>query len=94
MGTTIIGLKELRNNTEKYISAVKRGRSFTVVRRSLPVFQVAPVVVDEWGDEGTWETILDLTKGKNRNITAGQLLEYIREFDAKQGRKVSSKARL
>ncbi len=94
MGTTIIGLKELRNNTEKYISAVKRGRSFTVVRRSRPVFQVAPVVVDEWGDEGTWETILDLTKGKNRNITAGQLLEYIREFDAKQGRKVSSKARL
>ncbi|TSC84604.1 MAG: hypothetical protein G01um101417_135 [Parcubacteria group bacterium Gr01-1014_17] len=90
---TIIGLKELRNNTEKYIGAVKRGRSFMVVRRSEPVFHLAPVPVDEWGDEGTWETILDLTKGKDRNITAGQLLKYIREFDAKQGRKVSSKAR-
>lgn len=89
--TTIIGLKELRENTEKYIGAVGRGRSFTVVRRSRPIFKVMPV--DKWGDEGEWETILDLTKGKDRKITAGQLLSYMRAFDAKQSRKVSKKAR-
>lgn len=87
----IIGLKELRENTEKYIGAAQRGYSFTVVRRSRPIFKVVPV--DKWGDEGQWETILDLTKGKDRNITAEQLLSYLRKFDAKKGRKVSKKAR-
>ena len=90
MGTAIIGLKELRNNTEKYISAVKRGRSFTVVRRSQPVFQVAPVAVDEWGDEGVWETVLDLTKGKYKKMTIDQLAERFQEFDARQSRKIST----
>lgn len=89
---TIIGLKELRENTERYISAINKGRSFTVVRRSRPIFKVMPVV-DEWGDEGHWESILDLTKGKDKKITAGQLLSYMRAFDAKQDRKVSTKAR-
>lgn len=56
----IIGLKELRENTEHYISRVKKGRSFIVVRRSKPVFRVLPV--DEWGDEGVWETVVDFTK--------------------------------
>lgn len=88
---TIIGLKELRGNTEHYISAVNKGRSFTVVRRSRPVFKIIPV--DKWGDEGHWETILDLTKGKDKNITAQELLAYMRAFDAKQGRKISRKAR-
>ncbi len=88
---TIIGLKELRSNTEKYIGAVKRGRSFTVVRRSEPVFYLAPVPVDEWGDEGTWETVLDLRGEPNGGIEAGKLLEMMKTFDAKQSRKVSAK---
>jgi len=91
MGTAIIGLKELRNNTEKYISAVKRGRSFTVVRRSRPIFRVSPEPVDKWGDEGVWETILDLRCEPNGGIEAGKLLEMIKTFDAKQRRKVSAK---
>ena len=86
---SIIGLKELRQNTEKYIGATQRGFSFTVVRRSRPIFKLVPV--DKWGDEGNWETILDLTKGKDKEITAGQLLSYMRAFDAKQSRKVSKK---
>lgn len=89
---TIIGLKELRENTEKYIDAVGRGRSFTVVRRSRPVFTITPTV-DEWGDEGQWETVLSLSKGKYKNMTAGELLQRFREIDARQDRKVSPKAR-
>ena len=86
---TIIGLKDLRENTEKYIGAAGRGHSFTVVRRSRPIFKVVPV--DKWGDEGQWETILDLTKGKYKNMTAGELLKRFNEIDARQARKVSEK---
>lgn len=87
--TDIIGLKEFRVNAEKYISAVSLGKTFTVVRRSKPIFRI--VSVDEWGDEGKWETILDLTKGKHKNMTAGKLLEQFRQIDARQNRKVSTK---
>jgi prevent-host-death family protein len=53
----IIGLKELRENTGKYIAQVSKGKSFTVVKRSKPVFKVVPV--DEWGDEGVWGSLID-----------------------------------
>ena len=88
---TIIGLKELRENTERYISAIHKGRSFTVVRRSRPIFKVMPV--DEWGDEGQWESVLNLTKGKYKKMTAGELLQRFREIDARQARKIPKKAR-
>ena len=52
----IIGLKELRDNTAKYISQVEKGRSFVVVRRSKPIFKLTPV--DEFGDEGSWENLV------------------------------------
>jgi antitoxin (DNA-binding transcriptional repressor) of toxin-antitoxin stability system len=51
----IIGLKELRLNIEKYIQLIQKGHSFIVMRKSNPVFKLEPV--DEWGDEGTWETV-------------------------------------
>jgi len=38
----IIGFKDLRENADKYIDAVARGRSFTVVRRSRPIFKMTP----------------------------------------------------
>lgn len=88
MATAIIGLKELRTNTEKYIGAVKRGRSFTVVRRSAPVFHITPVPVDEWGDTGTWETALDLRGEPGGGVEAGKLLRMMQKIDAKQRRKI------
>lgn len=82
--TNIIGLKELRENTENYIKQVKHGRSFLVVRRSKPVFKMMPV--DEWGDEGVWRTLIDFTKIRKGGIPAVELLKYfrkIRESDRK-----------
>ncbi|MEK7560834.1 MAG: hypothetical protein AAB539_02655 [Patescibacteria group bacterium] len=38
----IIGLKELRERTERYITRIRRGESFLVVRRSRPVFKISP----------------------------------------------------
>ncbi|MEK7209196.1 MAG: type II toxin-antitoxin system prevent-host-death family antitoxin [Patescibacteria group bacterium] len=77
--TNIIGLKELRENTEDYIKQVKRGRSFLVVRRSKPVFRVEPV--DEWGDEGQWETVVDFTKIKKGGVPAEIVLKHLRKLN-------------
>lgn len=54
----IVGLKELRTNMDRYVSRIGRGESFTVLRRSRPVFRLTPVDDDENG----WETIVDFTK--------------------------------
>jgi antitoxin (DNA-binding transcriptional repressor) of toxin-antitoxin stability system len=39
---TIVGLKELRENMEVYITKVQQGGSFVVVRKSKVVFRIAP----------------------------------------------------
>lgn len=43
---TIIGLKELREHTTEIAARVAKGESFTVVKRSQPVFNLTPVTVD------------------------------------------------
>lgn len=77
--TTIIGLKELRENTERYISAVKRGRSFTVIRRSKPIFRITPV--DEWGDEGVWETVIDFRDINERGVPISDVLHSLKKIN-------------
>lgn len=42
MKKDIVGLKDLRDNMETYIKQVEKGKSFTVVRRSKPVFRISP----------------------------------------------------
>ena len=77
--TSIIGFKELRENASKYISAVEKGRTFTVVRRSKPIFKMIPV--DEWGDEGTWETVVDFRDKKGNGIRAGDLFKMLKKLN-------------
>ena len=72
--TKVIGLKELRQNTESYIKAVeKRGDSFVVVRRSKPVFRISPVTEEEGG----WETVIDFTKVKKGGVKLTELLSRL-----------------
>ena len=78
IGTNIIGFKDLRLNADKYINAIARGKSFTVVRRSKPIFNITPI--DEWGDEGKWETIVDFRDKNGRGIKAEELLKILRKF--------------
>ena len=75
MKTNIIGLKELRENAETYIKAVSKGKSFVVVRRSKPIFKVSPV--DEWGDEGIWETVADFSKDKRGGVPIDEFIEKL-----------------
>jgi len=77
--TNIIGFKEFRLNADKYINAVRRGKFFTIVRRSKPVFNITPV--DEWGDEGVWESVVDFRNKKGKGIKTGNLLKLLKKID-------------
>ena len=72
----LVGLKELRENVDTYISEVKKGKSFIVVRRSKPIFKIAPA--DE-ADE-LWETVIDFTGFYQDGIPARQLLRKLRSL--------------
>ena len=65
----IIGVKELRNNLENYISLVNKGKSFTVVKRSRPVFKITPI-----DEEDQWETVVDFTKINKGGVPAKDVL--------------------
>ena len=73
----IIGLKELRQNVTKYARKVQKGESFVVVKRSKPLFKIAPV-----DEEDQWETVIDFTKltKDGQGIDADELLERLRKL--------------
>ena len=68
-----IGFKELREHADTYITAVQRGKSFIVMRRSKPIFRIAPL------DEGAeaWEEAVDFTKVKKGGIALRDLLSRL-----------------
>lgn len=70
--SNIVGLKELRLKAGEYISRVNKGESFTVVRRSRPVFKIVPV-----DGEDTWEPVADFTAINNKGVSASELLKKL-----------------
>ena len=74
----IVGLKELRENIENYISQVKKGKSFIVVKRSKPVLKISSP------DEGSelWERAADFTKINKNGIEAKKVLAALRKLNA------------
>lgn len=70
----VVGLKELREHTEHYITQIEKGASFTVVRRSRPVFTIGPVAEDE----SEWETVIDFTEIDPKGIPAKELLKRMK----------------
>jgi prevent-host-death family protein len=68
-----IGLKELRENVEKYAKRVKKGESIIVLRRSVPLFKISPV--EEKEEE--WEEIIDFTKIKRGGVDIKEILSRI-----------------
>jgi len=69
----IIGLKEFRLNAEEYISRIEKGESFTVLKRSTPVFKLTPV-----DDEELWETVIDFTEINPDGVPAEEVIKAIR----------------
>ena len=82
MKTQILGLKELRENMQKYASRVKRGESFIVVKKSKPVFKISSVEED---DEELWETVIDFTKINPRGVPIEQILKALKDGQNKKG---------
>ena len=69
----IIGTKELRENLPAYIEEVGKGKSFTVVRRSKPVFEIKPLAEDN----SRWETVVDFTRIKKGGVKIDDILSRI-----------------
>jgi len=77
MKTHILGLKELRENMQKYASLVERGESFIVVKKSKPVFKIVPPESEE-----QWETVADFTEINRNGIDAEKILKVLRKLNA------------
>jgi prevent-host-death family protein len=66
----IVGLKELRENIEAYISRVEKGDSFIVVKKSKPVFRIS----SPEEDPSLWEPVIDFTKIKKGGVSITDLI--------------------
>ena len=77
MKTHILGLKELRENMQKYASLVEKGESFIVVKKSKPVFKLVPPESDE-----QWESVADFTKINKNGVSANEVLRALRKLNA------------
>ena len=73
MAQKIVGLKELRENIATYITQIEKGKSFTVVRRSRPIFTISPP--DQ--ETGQWEPVIDFTKMKKGGVKIEELLSRL-----------------
>jgi antitoxin (DNA-binding transcriptional repressor) of toxin-antitoxin stability system len=67
--SNVVSLRELREKFPKYIDAIAAGQSFTVMKRSKPIFQINPVA-----DEGEWQTIADFTDINSKGVSAEDIL--------------------
>jgi prevent-host-death family protein len=67
-----VSLKQLREEFPKYIDAVEKGQSFTVIKRSKPIFQIGPVA-----DDGQWQTIADFTEIDTNGVALDDILREL-----------------
>ncbi len=70
----IVGVKELRENLSVYTDQVQRGKSFTIVRRSKPLFRLVPIDED---DDVNWERVIDFTKIKKGGVPIDEVLSRL-----------------
>ncbi|MDO8517670.1 MAG: hypothetical protein Q7S26_00040 [bacterium] len=79
----LVGLKEFRENLDKYAKAVGRGSSYTILRRSKPLFRIAPV---DTGDDAGFEVLFDATRDNGgKGIRADALLLALKRLRARHG---------
>lgn len=65
-----MGLKELRQNFDKYATLVKKGKTLIVIKRSKPVFRLTPL-------EEEWEEIIDFTKIRKGGVLIKEILSRL-----------------
>lgn len=74
----LIGFKDLRENSSRYIDAVDRGQSFTVMRRSKPIFKMVPI--DNSSSED-WEMVVDFENQKGHGLKTVELLKILERIN-------------
>ncbi len=80
----IVNIRELRYNMDKYVAAVARGKSFLVMKRSRPVFQINPVEEISLAEDGKgWKTVVDFTKIRKGGVPAEEVLEALDKLIAR-----------
>lgn len=72
ISSNTVSLKDLRDQFPKYIEAIANGQSFTVVKRSKPIFQINPI-----SDDGSWQTIVDFTEIDGQGVSADDILAQL-----------------
>jgi len=75
----LVGLKDLRQNMASYAQKVQKGQSFVVLKQSKPLFKIVPL--DEWGDEGEWETVIDFTKIRKGGVGIDEVLAGLKRLN-------------
>lgn len=68
----LIGLRDLRENTNTYIQRVAKGESFIVFKRLKPVFKITSPENEQW------EELVDFTKLKKGGIEINELLSRLK----------------
>ncbi|HBB38262.1 MAG TPA: hypothetical protein DEP63_00015 [Candidatus Magasanikbacteria bacterium] len=68
----LVTLNDLRQNMQTYIEKIAKGSSFTVYRRSKPIFRISPIEEDT-----AWETVIDFTKIKKGGVDIEDLLSRL-----------------
>lgn len=71
-----VGLKELRQNMEAYITRVERGESITVLRRSAPIFTLTPV--DD--EQAQWDVVADFTTIHPEGVSGKEILARLKRI--------------
>ena len=69
-GEEIVGLKELRQNINKYVNKVQEGKNLIILRRSKVLFKVVPA-------EEEWEEVVDLTQIKRGGVDIKEILSRL-----------------
>jgi antitoxin (DNA-binding transcriptional repressor) of toxin-antitoxin stability system len=70
----IIGLKDLRENVDRYIANVSKGQSFLVVRKSKPVFKISAPDVDN-----VWKTSYENLIENIKFLSSNKSLDFLKK---------------
>jgi len=68
----IVGLKELRQNIDKYIAQINKGKDFIVLRRSKPLFRLVPPDREE-----DWEEVVDFTRIRKGGMPLNEIISRL-----------------
>lgn len=69
----IVGLKEFRQDVDKYVKYAQKGDTVLVVKKSKPFFRIGSP------EDERWETLIDFTKIKKGGVDIDEILSRLGE---------------